>query len=63
MKLHRRFYSDEVINSDYYMKGYRVPHFWNDDVILNTDRVLSDIMRKLDSMSCIENLPSPRPSP
>ena len=33
--------------------GYIVLRFWNDDVFLNTGSVLSDIMRKLDSRSCI----------
>jgi len=43
--------------------GHKVLHLLNDDILVNTDDVISDIMRKLDTRSCIVNIPSPQPSP
>lgn len=37
-------------------KGYRVIRFWNNEVLRQTDAVLSSILNEMDS-------PSPRPSP
>ena len=37
-------------------KGYRVIRFWNNEVLQQTDAVLSSILNEIDS-------PSPRPSP
>jgi primosomal protein N' (replication factor Y) len=44
-------------------QGWRVLRFWNNDVLANTDGVITDILKVLGSRTPVREAPSPTPPP